>query len=138
MRLLLVFSLIIFSSNVYSAEFLVRANQPDNAIQDYGDVVIVRPDGHVWGNVEKLPYYIVVKVPGVTVEAVKAWEGTLQKQTGTDAQGNPIFEMQKRRKFKVPTAWMNSVVSKGNDVYTVTLSAQKTAFINNIVEKVAQ
>ncbi len=55
------------------AEFLIKAQNathPD-ATKDArgcykrGDVVTVMPDGHAWGNDERLPKFVVVKVPGV-------------------------------------------------------------------------
>ena len=36
-----------------------------------GDVVVVMPDGHVWGNAEGLPKFERVDLPGVSVEEVR-------------------------------------------------------------------
>lgn len=33
-----------------------------------GDILAVRPDGHIWGNEECLPWFIVYKVPGMSVD----------------------------------------------------------------------
>ena len=33
-----------------------------------GDPVLVMPDGHEWGNEERLPRFIVLKIPGLSVE----------------------------------------------------------------------
>jgi hypothetical protein len=44
-----------------------------------GDIIVVRPDGWVWGSEECLPNFVVVKVPGVSVEDVKHYEDVLQQ-----------------------------------------------------------
>lgn len=33
-----------------------------------GDVVVVMPDGHVWGKEERLPKFMVVKIPDLSVK----------------------------------------------------------------------
>lgn len=38
-----------------------------------GMPVVVMPDGHEWGREERLPKFIVLKIPGVSVEKVKKY-----------------------------------------------------------------
>ncbi len=38
-----------------------------------GDIVLVMPDGHEWGKEERLPKFVVVKISGLSVEAVKKY-----------------------------------------------------------------
>lgn len=44
-----------------------------------GDIVVIRPDGHVWGREETLPMFYQVDVSGLTVEAA-----TLYAQAHTE------------------------------------------------------
>ena len=39
-----------------------------------GDVIAVRPDGWKWGKEERLPNYVVVKVPDMKLEDAKKYE----------------------------------------------------------------
>jgi hypothetical protein len=147
-----------------------------NARTQIGDIVIVRPDGWVWGNEECLPNFLVVKVPGVVLPHnyeeslnedyiatrtmqvdVGIWNDETEKakwiarmrflSTPTvDSLDNVKMlytvtgevtesRMIKHRKFQVPIAWMNSKIADGVSVITITLSVQKTALINSIIEK---
>jgi hypothetical protein len=40
-----------------------------------GMCVAMLPDGHTWGNLECLPKFVVIKVPGLTASEVEAYEG---------------------------------------------------------------
>jgi hypothetical protein len=40
---------------------------------DKGQVVCIKPDGHKWGKKERLPKFIVVKLPGVSVDSVRQY-----------------------------------------------------------------
>lgn len=62
------------------AELLIKAQttwtNPDpiidaRGVYKKGDIVVVRPDGHEWGGEENLPNFVLLKVPGVTVEQVE-------------------------------------------------------------------
>ena len=70
-KLLIVFVLIFFSfvSKGITAEILVKAID-SNDPQGYkrGMPVVVMDDGHVWGNGEQYPAFVVIKVPGVKKE----------------------------------------------------------------------
>ena len=61
-----------------------------------GDVIVVCPDGWKWGREECLPNYVVIKVPTLTVEEAKKYDGPVlihcvtQKGKGySPAQNNP-------------------------------------------------
>jgi len=95
-----------------------------------GDIVVVRPDGWVWGAEECLPTFIVVKLPGVSVETVKLWEEALYDMTDPE---KPV--MLKARKYKIPTPYMNQVLGAGESVVTVNLGPQQIAFLENIETK---
>lgn len=113
------------------AEFLIRAQASSNPkSSEYGDIIIVKPDGHTWGSGEVLPEYIVVKVPGITYTEVRHLTACLIDNTDDT---RPVIV--KRRKWHVPTAYMDQVVADGNSVITITVPAKKTAFINNMLEK---
>lgn len=118
------------------AEFLIRAQAASNpAASGVGDIIIVRPDGHVWGNAECLPEYLVVKVPTVSYKQVVKFEQSLQEQTGTDSEGNPIYTIRKRRKYRVPLATVQAWVTLGNSVVTISKVNNRKALIESVVEK---
>jgi len=118
-----------FSQAQIDAMSVEERQARDSRIQ-IGDIVVVRPNGWTWGKEECLPTFIVVKLPDVTVEAVKAWEEALMDNTDPE---HPV--LLKRRKHRVPTNYMNTAIAKGESVITIDLPAGKTAFINNIVNK---
>lgn len=64
------------------AEFLIKAidaHHPADLIKDAGgcykrgDVVVVMPDGHGWGKEERLPKFVVIKIPGLGVKEAKKY-----------------------------------------------------------------
>jgi len=65
------------------AEFLIKAvsaTHPDpekNARGCYkrGDIVDIRPDGWPWGAEERLPLFVLVKIPGLSVSNVIHYAG---------------------------------------------------------------
>ena len=118
-----------FSQAQIDAMSVEERQARDSRIQ-IGDIVVVRPNGWTWGKEECLPTFIVVKLPDVTVEAVKAWEEALMDNTDPE---HPV--LLKRRKHRVPTNYMNTAIANGKSVITIDLPAGKTAFINNIVTK---
>lgn len=118
------------------AEFLVRAQASTNpSASEVGDIIIVRPDGHVWGNAECLPEYLVVKVPTISYEQVQKFEHSLQEQTGTDADGNPVYTTRKRRKYRVPLTTVQAWVTLGNSVIVIDKVNDRKALIKRVVEK---
>jgi hypothetical protein len=85
--LALIIVFVLGAAMAHSAEFLINAQNhwmdaltptevngmDQQALDNYtargqkGDIVIVKPDGWVWGNSERPPEYIVVKVPTMTL-----------------------------------------------------------------------
>lgn len=71
------------------AELLICARDATHADPDVdrracykrGDPVTVQPDGHPWGRKEGLPRFMVVKVPGVSVEQMR---GLIEEQSEDD------------------------------------------------------
>lgn len=94
-----------------------------------GDIVVVKPDGWTWGKEECLPRYIVVKLPGISVDTV---EHLTEHLLGTpDINGErPIL---KKRKWQIPTNWMQSHLTENS--VTINLSQAQTTLLNNLVEK---
>lgn len=74
------------------AELLVKAvsvshpAHPDADAMAYkrGMPVCVQPDGHPWGARERLPRFVVIKVPGIAVERVRKY---IEEWTTTDMEG---------------------------------------------------
>ena len=82
--------LFFFIGSVHSAELLVKAKSHwmkaiDTAGQytawmaeyhrsiDKGQVVCIMPDGHKWGKKERPPIFIVIKIPGISVEQLQIY-----------------------------------------------------------------
>jgi len=79
-----------------------------------GMMVLAMPDGHIWGTRERLPHFVVIKIPGVPVERVLKYFA--HQFQGTDAQGNPINY--RRRLWQIrwadlPLAARNKLASSG-------------------------
>lgn len=116
MKYLLTAILLLVAVRVEGAELLVQAK--DSLYETgakKGDVIIVRPDGWVWGKEEGLPNYMVVKLKGVPVEDVKHYEEQLTEQVevpvengGNLVGGNLSKEYRSKivrlRKYSVPVA----------------------------------
>ena len=118
MFLILIFLLI--CSPAMSAELLVMAkDSPFENGAKRGDVIVVRPDGWVWGKEECLPNYIVVKLNGVPVEDVKHYEEQLTEQVEVISDNGGVLKGGKKekryesklirlRKYAVPVADVES------------------------------
>ena len=150
MRIVFTLLMVLFCSQAQAVEILIKANahwmdawkapkvnsltveekRSYTARASLGDIIVSRPDGGGWGNEEALPRFIVVKVPGVTVEAAKKYEESLYDTTDP---AHPV--MLKVRKYQVPKTYVNQIVGAGTSVVTINLTAEKTAFLNSIVEK---
>lgn len=120
------------------AEFLIKAtsNTNPNPLKDSrgcykrGDIVDVRPDGWPWGNEERLPRFVVVKIPGLDPDTVMKF---MDSQTDSVAIENPT--MIKRRLWNlliddagIPNSIKNAL--RNNGEVTVTL-AQIRNYIRN-------
>jgi hypothetical protein len=104
--------------------------QSYDARSQIGDIIVVRPDGWVWGREECLPNFIVVKVPDMTLEEAKKYEESLSKTEIIDDK--PVTTLLKVRKYQIPLADVDDAKTK-NGILTKT-KAQK---INNIKEKIS-
>jgi len=122
------------------AEFLVKAIDAvhSDPVKDKqgcykrGDVVVVMPDGNVWGKAEGLPKFVIVKVPGLPVDQARKYV-----ESEADATGDNIIT---RRKFKllvddIPQALKNQLKAKGE----VTVSwNQVKSYVKNKVTGVTE
>lgn len=98
----LLLALMLISSPAWGVEMLVCAkDSPFDKGCKKGDILIVRPDGHKWGNEECLPNYIQVSVPDMTFEEAKIYEDNLMTDDGVDAEGNPKQKMLRLRKYNI-------------------------------------
>ena len=59
-------------------EFLIMAKnsfnvdlQKDKFAYKIGHIISIQPDGHIWGKLECLPRFWIIKVPGMKVEEAK-------------------------------------------------------------------
>jgi len=105
------------------SEILVKAIDAKHADPDkdargcykVGMPVVVMPDGHIWGLAEGPPTFVVIKLPGVSVEAVQKYI-----ESYDDAEGNPV----RRRKWQIrldslPVATKTLLSNKGEIVVKV-------------------
>lgn len=100
-----------------------------NSRTQIGDIIVVKPDGWPWGKEECLPTFVVVKLPGVSVDDVKHYEEVLLESK--DAK-NPVIL--KRRKYRIPETYVKNLVSLSQKEVTIN-TAQISAFRNTIIEK---
>ena len=91
-----------------------------------GDVVVVKPDGHVWGKEEGLPKFVIVKIPGVT-------EAQAQKYLGPEVNALALEETLTRRLWRVNVDMIpNALLKKLRDTGTVTVTwTQIKGYIQN-------
>ena len=76
-----------------------------------GDVVVVRPDGWPWGKCECLPDFVVVKIPGMSVDEAKKYEEKLTETVGEE------IKTIRYRKYSLPkTDIENAVTAKAEKV----------------------
>ena len=92
-----------------------------NSRSQFGDIIVVREDGWVWGNEECLPNFIVVKLPGLSVEESKIYEESLMLQDGLDENNEPNMYMTKVRKYQVPLATVQAQVDLEESVLEIPL-----------------
>jgi len=91
-----------------------------------GDIVVVRPDGWVWGSAECLPDFVIVKIPDMTVEEAKQYENSIN-ELYTDAQGHEQIRLLRFREWRVPSNWMSTIISQGG-IFTIS-KVQVTTYI---------
>lgn len=109
------------------AEFLIKAISATHPNPDKdrrgcykrGDIVVVMPDNHKWGNAECLPTFVIVKIPGLGVETAKKYVEPAY------VLGNETFGVAERRKWRIlvdsiPAIIKNTLLSTGQ--VTVTLA----------------
>lgn len=67
-----------------------------------GYCTVVAPDDHIWGNLERLPNFVVLKVPGVSVDKVRKYITPEEVQDGVMEDGvTPIMVIYRRRLWKL-------------------------------------
>jgi hypothetical protein len=112
------------------AELLCKAvdawgDSPERSMK--GDVIVVRPDGWVWGREECPPRFVIIKVPDMTLEEAKKYEQPLMVDDGVDTEGHPKQKMAKVRKYAIPVEDVEE--AKKNNGVLVRTKAEKLAKI---------
>jgi len=92
------------------AEILIRAknnvhSDPDKdrrGCYKRGMPVVVMPDGHQWGLLERLPDFVVIKVPMVSADRVEKYIRPQMEQNGFEEDGTTAhYDMYRRRLWKI-------------------------------------
>ena len=94
------------------AELLIKALDATNRdpVKDArgcykaGDIVLVKPDHHQWGEAEAEPVFVIVRLPGISVEECEA---KYLQPIYSKTQINPAtgeFAIEVRRAFSFPIA----------------------------------
>jgi hypothetical protein len=131
------------------AEILIKAidythSDPDKdrrGSYKKGMPVVIFEDGHLWGAEEGLPKFVIIKIPGVSVNTVQKYINP-QLDTVADASGNfPIYcrRLWRIRWEDLPTGAKTKladgelIIKAGtyNGTYDYTWSQIKTYFRNN-------
>lgn len=110
------YSVLILCSPGWGAELLVQAvDSPFEKGAKKGDIIVVRPDGWVWGKEENLPRYIIVKLPGLNIEDAKKYEEPLIHIEEKDVNGKieRIPKTVKLRKYNIAASVVDSVKFTG-------------------------
>jgi hypothetical protein len=95
-----------------------------------GDIVVVREDGWAWGSCECLPSFLVVKVPGLAVDA--KYEQPLYSKTfapGAEAIVESVYIQEERRFQLVPDAVQGTV-----DELHAEQEANKADIVQSVIE----
>ena len=155
MRLVLVLAFCLIASSAYSAELLVKAKphwmdslsqeevdkmdkdtrQSYEARFQIGDIIAVRPDGWIWGKKERLPNFIVVKIPGMNLEEAQEYEKRLTKKIYIPEAGIWDDRIIKRRKYQIPKAVIDNAKQLSADSISIDKN-DKDNFISNIKVKI--
>jgi len=99
------------------AEILVKwidGRHPDAAVDRRGTYkrgypVVVMPDGHEWGNAERLPIFVVVQFPGVSVERLRSY---VTSQTDSRDEGGVYRRRLWRIRFDAMPSDMQAILEK--------------------------
>ena len=80
-----------------------------------GYPVVVMPDGHIWGGDERLPKFVVIKVPGVSVDRILKY---IQPELEDTPDANGEYHIYRRRLWvvrwaKLPTKAKNRLQKNG-------------------------
>jgi len=98
-----------------------------NARIQLGDIVVIKPNGWVWGREETLPNYYIIKVPNISVE--EAEYATQSLMDNTDPE-KPV--MLKKRKYQIPQQIINQL---NNNDGVITTQVDST-WLANLIAKV--
>jgi hypothetical protein len=114
------------------AEILVRAidgiSDDPTANPLRGMPVVAMPDGHVWGADERLPEYVIIKLPSVLVSTVQQY--TARWETITDnGEDPPTVTTFGRRRYLVPEVVVRAAELAGG-TYTRTVNQFTRALID--------
>lgn len=140
--------LVLFVSQVFAAEFLVRAkgHWMDNLSQEEvdamsnekkeqydartqkGDIIVVKPDGWEWGSGERLPDFVVVKIPSMTYEDAKEYEGGYYNN-------NTPQKLLKHRKHRINHNTIDVYVEQEKDTVVIENSGTVASYVNAIIDK---
>lgn len=94
-----------------------------------GDPVVVMPDGHEWGKEERLPKFVVVKIPGLPVATAKKY---IQPFLGLpDGKGSRLIVRRRLFRFQLDDV-PNSIKQELEDTGEVTVTmSQIRNYIQN-------
>ena len=102
-----------------------------------GDIIVVKPDGWGWGKRERLPNYIVIKIPGLSIEDAQKYEESLSELKTVSRVGMPDTQVMtniKRRKYAIPQNVVTTAIQTSKNVVEI-LSVNKDTFLTNLVVK---
>ncbi len=131
--LIVVLMMAVLASSAFAAELLIKAEDAwgtDEARSRKGDIIVVRPDGWIWGKEECLPRFIVVKLKGVKVEDIKHYEQPLWVFEGVDELGNVKQRMLKRRQYSIGSVSTDSIRALGGNA-----ELSKAVFDAQLIDK---
>lgn len=92
-----------------------------------GDIVVIRPDGWTWGREECLPRFIVVKIPGLSVEDAKKYEELLEIKAATATERAQF----RGKKYALPLQFIEAAITQKKSVH----SLNKASLLSTVLTK---
>jgi len=88
-----------------------------------GYPVVVMPDNHIWGKMECLPDFVVVKVPDVPIEKVQKYIGMHQEPRQQTLKWNKLdWEERQRTRTYDPFLSVPAVLGESSEVQTISIN----------------
>jgi len=94
-----------------------------------GDVIVVRPDGWKWGKAERLPDFVVVKAPELSMAEAKKYEESL-----IDLHSGDLVRV---RKYNIFPAVIATAVEQAKDSISLVKTVESIATKSGLATEIS-